>query len=76
MIYVGASEPPPCCIIDCYQSSVALCDSVIDGKDFRCGLPMCQRHRHEVGDGQDICPAHWQWRLESSVAPFAEPVDG
>jgi hypothetical protein len=46
----------------CGRISVALCDApagqTLDGKPVTCDMPMCERHRTNVGPNLDHCPRH------------------
>jgi hypothetical protein len=66
IVCTGRPRRRRCKVPGCIDWSVALCDwklhEVVDGKRIytgeTCDLPVCPRHRHQVGPDKDLCTPH------------------
>lgn len=50
-----------CCVVFCGKPHTALCDYPVvrRGVKTTCDSPVCDQHRHAVGDNLDWCQGHW-----------------
>lgn len=48
-----------CSVDGCFEFATHACDwKVGERQDGTCSMPMCDKHRTNVGKGKDLCPRH------------------
>jgi len=56
----GKNSVTPC--RQCGDFAVALCDWPV-GSGKTCDVPLCDEHRHPIGENLDLCPVHHEMYL-------------